>query len=68
MRHGYSPYNPAVIAQVLDIFRVYYNYCLVGKDGHTPAMRMGLAKGKVTEEDIIYFESVSSKPKGAGSK
>jgi len=55
MWHGYSPYNPTIIAKMLDIFRVYYNYCLVGKDKQTPAMRMGLAKGKVTEEDIIYF-------------
>jgi len=55
MWHGYSPYNPAMIAKVLDIFRVYYNYCLVGEDKQTPAMRLGLAKGKVTEEDIIYF-------------
>ena len=53
--HGYSPYNPAIIAKVLDIFRVYYNYCLVGKGKQTPAMRLGLAKGPVTEEDIIYF-------------
>jgi len=52
---GYSAYNPNSIVKMLDIFRVYYNYCLVGADKQTPAMRMGLAKGKVTEEDIIYF-------------
>jgi len=28
MWHGYSAYNPAVIVKLLDIFRVYYNYCL----------------------------------------
>lgn len=54
--HGYSPYNPAVIVKLLDIFRVYYNYCIVGQDKQTPAMRLGLAKGKVSEEDIIYFQ------------
>jgi len=53
--YGYSPYNPAVVIKLLDIFRVYFNYCLAGEDKQTPAMRLGLAKGKVTEEDIIYF-------------
>lgn len=53
--YGYSPYNPAVIEKLLDIFRVYYNYCLVGKGKQTPAMRIGLAKGSVPLENIIYF-------------
>lgn len=53
--HGYSPYNPVMVVKLLDIFRVYYNYCLIGQDKQTPAMRLELAKGKVTEEDIIYF-------------
>jgi len=55
MWYGYSAYNPAVIVKLLDIFRVYYNYCLAGKNKQTPAMRLGLAKGKVPLEDIIYF-------------
>jgi transposase-like protein len=55
MWHGYSAYNPAVIVKLLDIFRVYYNYCLAGKDKQTPAMRIGLAKGVVPLEDIIYY-------------
>ena len=38
----------------LRIFRVFYKYCAVGKDGKT-AMRLGLAKGVVDLEDIIYF-------------
>jgi len=54
--HGYSAYNPAVIVKLLEIFRVYYNYCLTGKDKQTPAMRIGLAKGVVPLEDIIYFQ------------
>ncbi len=53
--HGYSPYNPAVITKMLDIFRVFYNYVEVGKDKETPAMRLGLAKGTVDMEDIIYY-------------
>jgi hypothetical protein len=53
--HGYSAYNPSTIVKLLGIFRVFYNYCLAGKDKKTPAMRLGLAKGKVGLEDIIYF-------------
>ncbi|MFK5947616.1 MAG: hypothetical protein QM500_02455 [Methylococcales bacterium] len=52
---GYSAYNPDIIVKLLDIFRVYYNYCLTGQDKKTPAMRLGLAKGVVVPEDIIYF-------------
>ena len=53
--HGYSAYNPEAIVKMLGIFRVFYNYCLVGQDKKTPAMRLGLAKGKISLEDIIYF-------------
>jgi len=53
--YGYSAYNPESIVKMLDIFRVFYNYCLVGKDKKTPAMRIGLAKGKIDLEDIVYF-------------
>ena len=53
--HGYSAYNPRSIAKVLDIFRVFYNYVLIGHEKKTPAMRLGLAKGRVALEDIIYF-------------
>jgi len=52
---GYSAYNPDIIVKLLDIFRVYYNYCLTGQDKKTPAMRLGLAKGAIAPEDIIYF-------------
>ena len=54
MWYGYSAYNPEVIVKLLGIFRVFYNYCLARKDRTTPAMRLGLAHGKVTLEDIIY--------------
>jgi len=53
--HGYSAYNPSSITKVLDIFRVFYNYVLIGHDKKTPAIRLGLAKGRVALEDIIYF-------------
>lgn len=55
MWYGYSPYNPEMIVKLLTIFRVFYNYCLTGTGRSTPAMRLGLAKGKVSLEDIIYF-------------
>lgn len=53
--YGYSAYNPETIVKMLGIFRVFYNYCLAGQDKKTPAMRLGLAKGKISLEDIIYF-------------
>ena len=52
---GKNAYNPQVLAQLLEIFRTYFNYCEVGEDGCTPAMRLGLAKGPVSPEDIIYW-------------
>lgn len=53
--YGYSPYNPALYQKLGDIFRVYYNYCQpFDKDGRKPAMRLGLAKGPVDIEKIIY--------------
>lgn len=55
---GYSAYNPGIIIKVLDIFRVFYNYVEVGKDGQTPAMRLGLAKGNVDIDAIIYHYHV----------
>lgn len=53
--HGYSAYRPENLARALEIFRVYYNYCKVGKDKKTPAMRLGLARAPIALEDILYF-------------
>lgn len=79
--HGYSPYNPRRVQQLLDIYRVYYNYVAATaprpknrkkgdpkrKPGEvkslpprrrgatTPAMRLGLARGRVRIEDILYY-------------
>ena len=52
---GKNAYNPSVLAKLVEIFRTYFNYCEVGEDKRTPAMRMGLARGPVAEEDILYF-------------
>jgi hypothetical protein len=53
---GYGPYKPVMVGKLLDIFRVFYNFVEVGKNKQTPAMRLGLAKGKITVEDIIYYQ------------
>ena len=52
--YGYSPYNPALVEKLLGIYRVMHNFVEVGKDGKTPAMRLGLAHAAVKPEDIIY--------------
>jgi transposase-like protein len=55
--NGYSPYNPDMYQKLGDVFRVFYNYCqLSEKYNDTPAMRLGLAKGVVDIEKIIYFK------------
>ena len=56
MWHGYGSYNPAVLARYLEIYRVYFNYCVKGKDRKTPAMRLGLAKAVIDPQDILYFQ------------
>jgi len=53
--NGYSAYNPAMLTKMADIYRVCYNYVNKNDDGETPAMRLGLAKGPVAAEKIIYF-------------
>jgi ribosomal protein S9 len=40
---------------VLEIFRVFYNYCSMGQDKQTPAMRMGLARGLVKLEEVLGY-------------
>ena len=53
---GYGPDKPAIVEKLLDIFRVFYNFVEVGRNKQTPAMRSGLAKGKITIENIIYHQ------------
>lgn len=50
--HGYAAYSPVVVQQALRIFRAYYNYALVGDDGKTPAMRLGLADAPIPVESL----------------
>ncbi len=53
--HGYAAYNPAQLARELEICRVYYNYCFIGRDKKTAAMRLGLASKPVNPHEIVYF-------------
>lgn len=59
--NGYSAYKPEQIAKLLTILRVCHNYVWLpekvkkGEQKKTPAMKLGLAKGPVGYEDIIYF-------------
>ncbi|WP_245502761.1 hypothetical protein [Rhizobium ruizarguesonis] len=52
----YGFYSPDMVEKTLVIFRTYFNFIAKGKDGKTPAMRIGLAKGPVRFEDVLYFE------------
>lgn len=51
-----NAYNPEVVAMLLDIYRVHYNYLEMGEDKKTPAMRLGLARSKVRLTDILTFD------------
>jgi transposase-like protein len=55
MWYGYAAYNPTYLARELEICRVYFNYCVIGKDKKTPAMRLGLATHPVDPQEILYF-------------
>ncbi|OIR19525.1 hypothetical protein GALL_04060 [mine drainage metagenome] len=68
--NGYAPYKPAQIQALLDIFRVCHNYMWTraasksksktpeekANEKKTPAMLLGLAKGVVSYEDVLYFK------------
>ena len=56
---GYGLYKPVMVGKRLDIFRVFYNFVEVGRDKQPSAMRLGLAKCKITIEDIIYYQQQS---------
>lgn len=48
--------TPERILKVIEIYRTVFNDVGAGEDGRTPAMRPGLAEGRIRLEDIIYFE------------
>lgn len=47
--YGYSPYNPAVIVKLLEIYRVYHNYILVTDRTKRRRLRKGEQKRKPGE-------------------
>jgi transposase-like protein len=53
--HGGSAYNPEVAAKIMDIFRVAFNFTMVGKGQKTPAMRLKLASRPVALDEILRF-------------
>lgn len=57
--HGYNAYSPRVVAEALDIFRVVYNFHLRGKDGKTPAQRLGLADRPFSLADLCENSPVA---------
>jgi hypothetical protein len=54
-----------MIQKLLDIFRVHYNFVKTerprkSRDGkpllvRTPAVKLGLAKGQIRIEDVLYY-------------
>lgn len=55
---GYNAYDPNVLAKMLEIFRVFYNFCEDDThDKKTPAVRLGLAEVRIDPQDILYFRS-----------
>lgn len=52
--YGYSPYKPDMYIKLAHLYRLFYNFVLKGQDGKTPAMRLGIARGAVSIEKIIY--------------
>jgi hypothetical protein len=65
---GRNAYDPNHLAKLLEIYRVYFNFCEVGEDKKTPAMRLGLARGPVASEDILYFTPEIPQRKRAARK
>jgi hypothetical protein len=55
--HINAPYNPVYLIQILEIFRVWKNFIGPPKSKKpTPAQKLGLAKGPIRYEDIVYFD------------
>lgn len=48
-------YNPEVLVKVLGIFGRTSTTARLAGTGKTPAMRLGLARGYIAPEDILYF-------------
>lgn len=55
--YGKQPYDPRLVQKLLDLLRLYHNFCLKSrKDKKTPAMRLGLARAPIDLDEVIYFQ------------
>lgn len=53
--NGYGAYNPSNVIKLLNIFRTFFNFMLVGADKKTPAMRLGLTDRAIGYDEVIGF-------------
>ena len=51
-----------MLQQYLDLFRVAHNFCHTGRDGQTPAMRLGLAEQPLSYDDVLWPGQVPPAP------
>jgi len=62
--HAYSPYSAVVVMQLIEIFRVAYNYHLTGKQATTPAQRFDLTDQSWSLDALINFTPDQDAPLG----
>jgi hypothetical protein len=43
-----------MVDKTLVIYRTYFNFIANGADGKTPATRIGLARGNIRLEDVLF--------------
>lgn len=60
--NGYSPYNPEIAIKLIEIARVYYNYCHHSRrhlknnpNPRTPAQKLGLTSHVVNVQEILDY-------------
>lgn len=46
-------HDPVVFGKLVEIYRFYHDWMEPGPDGRTPAMRIGLARGRIHERDLL---------------
>ena len=63
--YGYNAYSPRVVMEVLEIFRVVYNFHLAGQDGKTPAQRLGVCDHALSLEALIAGPDVTPRRRAA---
>lgn len=51
--YGYSAYSPLVVMRLLEIFRVVYNFHLIGQQDTTPAQRLGIVESAYSLDGLL---------------